>query len=154
MTPADQLARIEQDATALREVLERIKADPELCGRFLGACSRLRALEKEVRGAVLSFLEAGQPVTDVALNEGRLQSVVTAETILELTSDPDPKRRLARLEAFVEAACPVRESVYFTFCRKTGIRPRSADVQRTRGLPFVVFKGASGVVWRSRREQQ
>lgn len=50
MTPADQLARIKADAaTALREALERIKAGPELCSRFLGACARLRALEKEVR---------------------------------------------------------------------------------------------------------
>ena len=100
--------------------------------------------EKEIRHAALEFLEAGQPVPAVELNPGRLSSVVHAETILELIRDPDPKRQLANLVAFVEAACPIREMVYVVLCRKLGIKPRTNQVQRTRGLPFVIFKGASG----------
>jgi hypothetical protein len=149
MTPADQLARIEADAAALREALERVKTSPELVSRFLAACATLRSLEKEVRYAALAFLEAGEPVPDVELNAGRLSSVVKAETILELVQDPDPKRALAKLVAFVEAACPVRESIYSSFCRKLGIRPSSAHVQRTRGQPFVILKGAPAGSWRS-----
>ena len=87
MSPSEQLARIEQDPTALREALDRIKSDPELCAKFLGACATLRSLEKEVRSAALGFLEAGQPVPGVELNEGRLSSVVTSETILEQCSN-------------------------------------------------------------------
>jgi hypothetical protein len=151
MTADDQLARIEADAAALREGIERIKASPQLCARFLAACARLRALEKEVRQATLSFLEAGRPVDGVELNQGRLSSVVTQEPILELCRDPDIKRQLSKLETFVQVACPVRESVYFSFCRRLGIKPRSKDVQRTRGLPFVVFKGALGGLRRAGR---
>jgi hypothetical protein len=140
MTPADHLARIENDAVALREALERIKASPELCSRFLGACASLRALENEVRPAALDFLEAGQPVPSVELNEGRLSSVVRAETILELARDPDPRWHLSNLISFVKAVCPIRESTFFTFCRMLGIKPSEAHVQRTRGQPFVVFR--------------
>jgi hypothetical protein len=152
MIPSEQLARIEQDTIAVREALERIKADPQLCSQFLSVCARLRTLEKEVRCAALEFLEAGQPVLGVELNEGRLSSVVHAETILELVRDADPVRRLVKLEAFVEAACPVRESVYFSFCRKLGIKPRGNHVQRTRGLPFVIFRGVLRGQWDSRRK--
>lgn len=151
MTPADQLARIEQDATALREALEQIKKSPELCSRFLVACARLRSIEKEVRHAALVFLEAGRPVDAVELNEGRLQSVVNAEAILELVRDPDPRRQLSNLIAFVEAACPIRESIYFAFCRRVGIKPRSMHVRRTRGQPFIIVKGVSAGRWDSRR---
>jgi hypothetical protein len=140
MSPSEQLARIEQDAAALREALERIKASPELCARFLAACGRLRAIEKEVRTAVLCFLEAGQPVDGAELNPGRLQSVVTAATIFDLVRDPDVRRHLSKLIAFVEAVCPVREAAYFTFCRKLGIKPSSGHVERTRGEPFVIFR--------------
>jgi hypothetical protein len=153
MTPADQLARIEADATTLGEVLERIKASPELVSRFLAACARLRTMEKEIRDAALGFLEAGQLVPDVELNAGRLSSVVNAGVILELACDPDIKRRLIKLEAFVEAVCPVRESVYFSFCRRLGISPRGDQVQRTRGAPFVVYKGALRLPWDSRRRR-
>jgi hypothetical protein len=110
MTPADQLARIEADAIALREALERIKASPELISRFLAACACLRTMEKEIRYAALGFLEADEPVPDVELNAGRLSSVVNAEVILELVRDPDIKRRLTKLDAFVAAVCPIRES--------------------------------------------
>jgi hypothetical protein len=149
MTPADQLVRIEADTTVLREALERIKASPELCSQFLGVCARLRALEKEVRLAALGFLEAGQPVPSVELNEGRLSSVVHAETILELARDPDVRRQLSKLTAFIEAVCPVREAVYFNFCRKLGIKPSSAHVHRTRGQPFVIYKSVG--LWGSGR---
>jgi hypothetical protein len=151
MTPADQLARIESDAVALREALERIKASPELVSRFLSACARLRTMEKEIRYAALGFLEAGQPVPGVELNEGRLSSVVHAETILELARDPDVRRQLSKLTAFIEAVCPVREAVYFNFCRKLGIKPSGAHVHRTRGQPFVIFKGSWRTPWDSRR---
>jgi hypothetical protein len=153
MTAEDRLACIEADAVAVREAIERIKASPELCARFLAACARLRALEKEVRQATLSFLEAGQAVDGVELNHGRLESLVHAEAILELAADPDIKRRLTKLETFVQVVCPVRESAYLAFCRRLGIKPRSKDVHRTRGLPFVVFKGVSRGPWRSGREQ-
>jgi predicted small secreted protein len=152
MTPADQLARIEQDATALRAALARIKESPALCSQFLAACATLRGLEKEVRAAALAFLEAREPVPEVELNEGRLSSVVTSETILELVRDPDPKRQIVKLTAFAQAACPVRESVYFAFCRMLGIKPSGAHVQRSRGQPFVIFKGAVGAPWRSGRQ--
>ena len=149
MSAIDQLARIEQDTTALREALSWIKASPEMCSRFLGACARWRRLEREVRAATLSFLEAGRPVDGVELNQGRLSSVVTEEPIFELCRDPDIKLRLTRLETFVQAACPVRESIYFTFCRRLGLKPREADVQRTRGLPFVIFRGVERRPWRA-----
>jgi hypothetical protein len=152
MTPLDQLARIQQDATALRELLSRIKESPELCSRFLRACATIRSLEKEVRIAALKFLEAGQPIPDVELNAGRLSSVVTAQVILELCSDPDLKRRLAKLEAFVAVACPVREAIYLSFCRRLGIKPHSNHVQRNRGQPFVIFKGATGWRWPAGRQ--
>jgi hypothetical protein len=152
MSASDQLARIEADAVTLREALEQIKANPELCSRFLSACATIRSLEKEIRFAALEFLEGGQPVPGVELNAGRLSSVVTAETILELVRDPDPKGRLSKLVAFVEAACPVRESVYFAFCRMLGIKPADAHVQRSRGQPFVVFKRAGGTQWQSWRK--
>lgn len=72
--------------------------------------------------------------------------------ILELVRDPDPRRLLAKLVAFVEAVCPVRESVYFAFYRKLGIKPSGAHVQRTRGQPFVIFKGALRGSWLSGRK--
>ena len=103
-------------------------------------------------GCALDFLETGQSVPGVELNEGRLSSVVHAETILEIVRDPDPRRQLAKLMAFVETVCPIREGVYFTFCRKLGIKPQNADVRRTRGRPFVIFKSVAGVPWRSGRE--
>jgi hypothetical protein len=152
MSAIDQLARIEQDAAALRAAVEQIKATPELCSRFLRACATLRSLEKEVRAASLGFLEAGQAVPGVELNEGRLSSVVNAAVILDLIRDSDPKRQLAKLVAFVEAVCPIRESIYFALCRKLGIKPSGAHVQRSRGQPFVIFKGAVGAPWRSRRQ--
>jgi hypothetical protein len=148
MSVSDQLARIEQDTATLREAIERIKASPDLCSRFLGACARLRALEKEVRHASLGFLEAGQSVRGAELNEGRLLSTVGAEAILEVVADLDLKQRLAKLESFVHAACPVRESVYSVLCRKLAIKPRANHVERRRGLPFLIFKGASGEPWR------
>jgi hypothetical protein len=151
MSASDQLARIGADARALREALEQIKSSPDLCAKFLGACATLRSLEREVRYATLAFLEAGQPVPGVELNAGRLSSVVTAQTILELIRDPDPRRRLTKLMAFVEAVCPIRESVYFSVCRKLGIKPRNAHVQRTRGMPFVIFKGVFKGPWASKR---
>jgi hypothetical protein len=73
--------------------------------------------------------------------------------IPELYRDPDIKGQLNKLESFVHTACPVRESLYFAFCRRLGIKPRSKDVERTRGLPFMVFKGAWGGLRRAGREQ-
>jgi len=61
-------------------------------------------------------------------------------TILGLVRDPDVRRQVFKLIAFVEATCPVRESVYFTFCRKLGIKPSSGHEERTRGQPFVIFR--------------
>jgi hypothetical protein len=57
-----------------------------------------------------------------------------------------------KLTAFAQAACPVREAVYFAVCRKLGIKPFGAHVQRSRGAPFVVFRRSGGTQWRSEKE--
>jgi hypothetical protein len=80
---------------------DRIKADPQLLGRFLAACAALKPLEREARDAATAFALAGRPVPNCQLVDDRYLTAVSAEAIIEAAHDLNSKRHIEKLKSFI-----------------------------------------------------
>jgi hypothetical protein len=113
--------------------------------------SILKSLERRARDAAVKFVLAGHDVPGCEFNEGRTQSMVDAEAILEIAHSGSPKRLLANLRAFVHLVAPVSGAIYRAFCKKLGVTPRAEHTDTSQGAPFVVCRSGGLAPFSSRK---
>jgi hypothetical protein len=122
---------------------DRIKADPQLLGRFLGACATLKPLEREAREAATAFALAGRPVPNCQLVDDRNLTAVSAKAIIEAVHLPNHlPTQIEKYKAFVHLVAPISATLYKAFCKKIGAKPKTSRIEKRPAAPYVICSPA------------